>query len=45
MGHHYENLNKKIDTLQAQQHHQDNKPRTNQLYKIDYSELFTYVPL
>ena len=23
-------LNKKLDTLQAQQHHQDNKPRTNQ---------------
>jgi len=30
MGHHYDNLNKKLDTLQAQQHHQNNKPRTNQ---------------
>ena len=30
MGHHYENLNKKRDTLQAQKHHQDNKPHTNQ---------------
>ena len=26
----YENLNKKLDALQAQQHRQNNKPRRNQ---------------